>query len=225
MAEANLDSIRLITVQISCSNWDIIPKGGVFRLLSPETREEALARQDRNANTGPGAGQSITKESVNGTSLAILPEDLLAAGYLLVDATQQSRVDLRPNKPSYLTTRSVFCQERHAKISTFPDFSPDAAMSALRTILSEAFWRVRASFNPLFEKGEKVGGSGTISINLEAREPRFQGNAEHSPVTRWLKDADGECIGDRPVPIRPNWLFRLGGENNWFYFERPTNEI
>jgi len=193
-----LQDMRLVSLQFSFSNAAVIPSGVGLAVRLSEKPFDRLARK-----LNP-AGEQVIAPTQNVDSGGLLAE-IEAAGFELVDAFYQKRGDR-----TYHTVRFVFAPARFATPSEeFRQLRGDALRAGLQRILTDAFWRVRAFSNPFYQKGKEVPGQRTLSINLEARLPRF--HSDGSPVTARRKDANGKKIGD-PQSLRPDHLLAVVGD-------------
>ena len=187
---------RLVTVQFSLSNRSAVPEEE--NLFREKETPEGLEKRSNPTGVGRQILQNVEKFNI-----APIVPDLIAAGYQLVDAFAQERIHEKDPKMqrTYVMVRFVFSLNEYA--TPFEDFLAirPRMMAVLQKMVDQAFWRARAYRNPFFEKGVEVANHHAISINLEARVPRFQGNGQ--PVVMWNKDEKGDRIGDAPEPISP----------------------
>ena len=190
-------SVRLVIVQFSFSNPDVIPPS--VRRRSPETHEERGERKDR-------ADGDMILEPTAGASLAEFPRDLETAGYKLVDAFCKERINDNPHLKKYYMVRFVFARREYAEISQGFWKVRDAIRAELQSICGSSLWRVRAFDNPFYKDGAEVSGQRTMSINLEVRQPLFVGG---QPVKVWERDSDGKRIGEAAVPLKAKRHFRI----------------
>lgn len=186
----SLADVRMITVQLSFSNPSVIPAR--VRRLEPETELGHLARGLQTP------GELVIKPTEN-CSVYFLAE-LGVLGFELVDALYQKRIG------NYHMVRYLFVLPELA-LPTEEFLTARRSIKAeLREMLSVAFWRVRAYRNPYYKNGKEVGGQATVSINLEARRPRFLPDGH--PVTARLKDESRKRAGT-PQPLKPDFLLTV----------------
>lgn len=193
MAVCTLDqTARLVMMQFSFSNPSVIPN--MVRRREAETKNQSEERKNRSST-----GIVIIEPSEN-TSVDLV-DSLEAHGYVLVDGVYQSRQN--PHKPmqTYHMVRFVFSRLEHAEMSEQFQTVQSIIRTELLDICNMAFWRVRGFSNPFFRNGEEIPGGRALSLNFEARVPRFLPDGQ--PVKERRKDADGRKIGD-PVPLEPS---------------------
>lgn len=185
------EASRLVIVQFSFSNSSIIPE--LVSKRAPETKVEAAKRNQQ-------ASGFLVIEPCENVSIDTFVVELEAAGYVLVDGVTQTRQ--HQNKPgqSYHMVRFVFARSEHAEVSDHFKSVQSLLRMELQDITETAFWRVRAFSNPFYKDGEEIDGVRAISINCEARVPRFLPDGQLVKSRR--KDAQGNKVGE-PVPIEP----------------------
>lgn len=211
--------IRLIALQFSFSNPDVIPQS--VRHRKPETPEE---REERKSHA---TGELIIPLTEN-CSIAEFLGELEAAGYEMVDAFYKERIDpkdprnqkfieginagqidanKRPPGRTYHMVRFLFAHSEFVD-NLFEGFREvrDTIYGDLAEMACAALWRVRAFSNPLYKGGEEVAGQSALSINFEVRRPLFQPSG--LPVVERKKDAAGNPVGE-PLPIESERLLRL----------------
>lgn len=185
-------SLRMIIIQASFTNEAAVPE--LLMKLTRETTQESGVRRER----ATGVEVIAPVERVN---LATIRFDMTEAGFVLVNATYQRRVDQHNSRRTYHTVRFVYVHTSQAKQSDF-DKKRVGVLAELGRMLSDAFWRVRVFNNPYFKDGVPIGDERMLSINLEARVPRYM--PDGTLVAHWKKDVhSGERVGDRPLPIEP----------------------
>lgn len=198
-----MGSVRLISFQFSFSNPRIVPHSLKQLEREGETLEKRNERKERE-----GSGSMIIEPTEN-CSLVEFLDNLEEAGYEMVDAFYQSRVD--PKDPCgrrmYHMMRFLFARREYVDLSDEFKKVQDTIRAELREICAQAMWRVRVFRNPFFKKGEEIPGQHALSINLEARKPLFCPDGQ--PVTVWQKDEDGRRVGDKPIPIKPDHCLRI----------------
>lgn len=193
---------RMIILQFSFTNAGVIPK--VVRRLPKETIEERIARKSY-----PGGGAMVIEPTEN-CSLSEFLGELEAAGYELVDAAYEERINAKNLYKTYHMVRFIFVHREFMEFSDEHKRIVRAFMLAeLRKICEEAHWRVRAFSNPFFKDGEEVKGQRALSLNFEARKPLFEADDPTRPVRVWVKNEKGERVGDAPLPLRPDYHLRI----------------
>ena len=190
------NSARLISLKFSFSNSGIVPSS--VRCLESETPEEQDERKKR-------ASGILAIRPIQNVSLLKYLDDLEEAGYEMIDAFYQLRLD--KDSRTFHMVHFIFCQHEHAEISDEFRTRRDTIRADLRGICTQAAWRARAFINPFYSKGEKVPGQAAISINLEVRTPLLR--ADGQPVMVWQKDGEGRRLGERPVPLKSDYHLRL----------------
>lgn len=198
-SEARLgEDVRLVIFQFIFSNPDAVPEE--IRRRPRETHGAHVLRKERASGVQCIAPveQIDIFEAVDGITLA---------AYELVDVFCEERIAER--SPCSMV-RFTFARQGHATPKDGFLAERQIHMEKLREMCRAAFWRVRAFRNPFFRDGEAVLGVSTMSVNLEARVPRFQGDG--APVVRYAKDEHGRRIGDRPLPIGPKGKLLVEGD-------------
>lgn len=193
-------SVRLVTLQFSFSNPDAIPAG--VKQREQETAEERVERKSRSTGT-------MIMEPTKGVSLAGFLDELEATGYALADAFCKERLDAKDpsGRRTYHVVRFTFVRHEFVNISEEFRKVQDAILAELQEMCHAAFWRVRMFLNPFYQKGDEVADQRALSINMEARQPRFLPDGQ--PVLVWQKDGQGQRVGDAPAPIKPDHHLRL----------------
>ncbi len=194
MATFALDhTARLVMMQFSFSNPQVIPN--FVRRRQAETKPESEERKQQ-----PSRGIAII-EPVENISVQDFALELEAQGYVLVDGVYQSRQN--PHKPMqmYHMVRFTFSRVEHAEISDHFQTVQSIIRTELSDICDGAFWRTRGFSNPFYKSGEEIPGYRAVSLNFEARVPRYLPDGQ--PVKERRKDAQGRKIGD-PVPLEPS---------------------
>ena len=182
----------LVTLQFNCRDEKIIPRS-IKRI-----EREGLESSDQRKNRHSGQILIQTAEPI---SLEALVSDLAGQDYLLVGALGQQRRDQRDPTRMYYMSRFSFAQPDATKRG-FDDFVQvrPQIIADLQRIIDQAIWQMRAYDNPYFREGVEVAGERMLSLNFDARLLLRQ--ADNQPVCRWVKNAQGQRIGDRPVPLR-----------------------
>src|SRR3972149_9877630 len=159
-----LQNVRMIVVQFSFSNPEVIPSG--IKRRNRETAFEHVARKLQ------ATGERVIEPTKN-VFLGHLVGDFEGNGFELVDAFYQARPDHDDLKGTYHTVRFLFARHEFATPSAEFRMVRDAIRAELREMLRTAFWRVRAFLNPFYQNGEEIAGQRSLSINLEVRVSRF----------------------------------------------------
>ena len=195
--------VQTVIFQFSFSNG-----GCVFNPIRELPDEDPY---DRIVRKHTATGECVIEPTHN-CSLVSFVKDLENAGYELVDAFSQKRVNGKHHGPkTYFAVRFVFARREHANPTE--DFKEirKTVSTILLDMCNTALWRVRAYRNPFYKKGQLLEGQTSLSINLEARTPRIDRCGK--PLTVWQKDPRGKHIGDAPVPIQPEHYLRINGNN------------
>ena len=185
-------STRLISMQFSFSNINIVPK--LLKERELETLEDCNERRSREGN-----GEIVITPTENSFLIEFL-NDLEISGYELVDAFYQPRVHPKNSRIIYHMVRFLFARREYVDISEEFKKVRDTISVELRKICEQAMWRVRAYINPYFVNNEEVFGDYALSINLEGRNPLFLPDGQ--PVVVWQKDGEGNRVGDAPLPLK-----------------------
>lgn len=199
------DSVRLIVLQFSFSNSDVIPISVKRLNQETETKEERLERKSHSS------GVMVIEPTLN-CSLEKFLEEIEGSGYELVDGLYKERLDGKDlrGKRKYHMVRFVFVRSRFSEISEEFMKVRKEIRKELQAFCESAMWRVRIFRNPFYKNGEEVQEFDALSINLEARSPRFLPNGQM--VTVWQKDEYGRRVGDAPLPITADHLLRVVGD-------------
>ena len=185
-------SVRLVSLQFSFSNPDVVPD--CVKRLPAETPTQATARK-----TVPVPGQAVIQPTED-ISLAEIPKMLEDSGYELVDAFYRPRVDPSNPKKTYHMVRFVFAHREHVSLSSEFKLVRERIRLALNEICTHAMWRTRSFLNPFYRNGEGIEGQYAMSLNFEARKPLFLPDGQ--PVVMWQKDAEGRRVGTAAVPLQ-----------------------
>ena len=188
-------SIRITVLQFRFSSFSAIP------IAAKRLLRKSAKKQQRRGNK-PTGFEVI--EPTAGCSLLELPGELEEAGYELVDAFCEERVDGNDprNERTYYVVRFVFARhEFAANISEAFKAARDRIRIALSEICGTSMWRTRSFSNPFYENGKEVDGQRAVSINLDMRTPLFQPDGK--PVMVWQKDGKGNRVGVVPIPLVP----------------------
>lgn len=198
---ATLDaSVRLVTLQFSFSNPEAIPAG--VKQRAQETVQERVERKSRTSGM-------MVMEPTKDVSLTEFLGELEAAGYEMVDAFCKERLDAKDprGRRTYHMVRFIFARHEFVNISEEFRKIRESIRAEIQEMCQAAFWRVRMFLNPFYQNGEETADQRVLSINLEARQPRFLPNGQ--PVTLWQKDENGRRVGNSPLPIQPDHHLRL----------------
>lgn len=192
------EHVRLVTIQFSSTNLNIIPVS--LRHKELETEEERILRESR-----PVTGVRFLGPKEN-CFLEEFVDKLEAAGYELVDASEQERLDRKDasRRRVYGVAQFVFARREFVRRDEIDPLTIDSNHLELERMLQSAFWRVQVSCNPLFEGGEIVEGENTMCVNCDVRQPRFEPSGK--PITKWRTSAQGHRLeADGSVPIEADF--------------------
>lgn len=195
-------TVKSLYLQFSFSNENAVP--GWLPLKEEETQAESKERRERKTH---GTGMSVCViQSTEGCSLESLLDKIKAAGFTLVNAYYQPRVD--PNNPwkRWFMARYIFVRNEDVTRDELGEYREEIE-TGLKDLCLLAFWRVRAWRNPFFKNDEPVDGLFAASVNLEARKPRYQPNG--SPIVVWQKDSAGNRVGTAPQPLEPTHILTI----------------
>lgn len=196
--------IPLVVFQFSFSNPDIVP-ASIKRRLPKET----VAGREERKRVASERPDPVMIEPIERIGLADFVGYLEVAGYELVDAVYQPRIRDGAVKgfTTYNMVRFLFARHENAEPSSEFEVDREEVRAGLQKMVTDAAWRVRAYVKPFFKNGEPVPDRGVVSIHPEARYALVQPNGK--PVVAWQKDAEGNRIGDAPVPLKPDYILRL----------------
>lgn len=184
----DLNAVRMVAVQFSFSNRDIVPQ--TVHWMEMEQYHELVERLRE-----PG-GQIVLVSQVYCSILQFI-EDLTSAGFGLVSAIYKERIDAdSPYGRTYHMVRFLFGrrvpdQNLPAKIAK----KRADWLEELKKMSSEAMWRVRIFQNPFYTNHVEVPGVHHISVNCEARTPLVMPDGK--PVTARKRSEDGKRVGTR----------------------------
>ena len=191
-------SIPLVALQFNFSNYKIVPK--IIKKISDEKQKEKIERKKI------ASGVQVIIPTPN-TSLLLFPRQLREAGYELVDAISQERINGNANNNKYHMVRFIFSRHECAEPSEkFLKYS-DIVHSELDKICRQALWRVRDYLNPFYKKGKKIEGKNFVSINLEVRVPLISPNGKL--IKKWEKNEKGKKVGEKSLPLFPNYFLSV----------------
>lgn len=188
-----LSQVRLVSLQFSFSNAAAIPSGVGLSVRRSETPFTHLARK---LNV---KGEPVIAPTENVDSEGLLAE-IEAAGFELVDAFCQKRGDR-----TYHMVRFVFAPREFVASSDEFRRVRETLRAGLQGMLRDAFWRVRGFLNSFYQEGKVLPGRRALSLNFEARIPRF--HPDGSPVTARRK-VGGKKVGD-PQPLQSDYLLAV----------------
>ena len=195
-----IDNYRLIILQFSFTNSGVVPQ--MIKNVGRETLYGYNIRKSRLTNG------IMVIEPVENCSLSDFIEELKDAGYEMVDAFHQERINPKPySMKTYHMVRFTFASHEFVNISDDFKKKRDDIYVALTEMCSTAMWRVRAFSNPFYKDGEEIHGQRVLSINMEARKPLFHPDGQ--PIMVWQKDENGRRIGSAPVQITPEYSLTL----------------
>ena len=197
--------VRIVMLQFSFTNIEAVP--ALIRCIDEETPEK---RSERKSIVN---GVMMIPPTEHCSVHAFAVKDLWLAGYELVDAFYEERIDPRDQskRRKYHVVRFTFAHSDFVNVSEQFKAVRPALVAGLQQICSTALWRVRAFSNPFFNEGEEVEGQRALSLNLEVRVPLFR--PDGSSVTVWRKDEQGERVGEAPLPLRAQHELRVVDES------------
>jgi hypothetical protein len=223
------ESIAEVTLQFSYSDPGVIPL--LIKRRNAETKQECAERAERKKRSCAaivaephGVVKSRSNVStyihrrngaivINPTrncSLAQFVEELEVAGYEIISAFYQERIDAENRRKTYHMTRFVFIRREAVRFSNeFQKGRVAANRRELFEICKTALWRVRAFLNPAYRNGEEILGQHAVSINLEVRQPLS--HSDGKPVLVRRKDATGSGVGGLLLPLAPDYYLRVVG--------------
>jgi len=190
-------AVRLVMLQFSFSNINLVPKCLRVERKTLESPEEFIARKSR----VPGEQCLDSVENVGGLDFL---NDLSDAGYVLVDAL--AKLQAKDGR-EYAVVRFIFAEENYVNSSDGFQKTKPLFEKSLRQMFCESMWRVRGFLNPFFSDGKIVNGQYVVSVNFEARKPLIDKNGNN--LIQWQKNECGDRIGDAPITIEPKLFLRL----------------
>jgi hypothetical protein len=198
-------TVKCLYLQFSFSNRNTVPKW-----LPWKEEETADQSKERRARKTHGAGMGVCViEPTESCSIESLPDEVAPAGFYLVDAYAQQRTD--PNNPRkrWYMARFIFIRTEELDPNREDELKGlrEGVEVGLQELCILALWRVRAWKNPYFKDGEPVEGLHAASVNMEVRKPRFSPNGD--PILQWERDAEGNKVGDAPLPLVPAAYLRI----------------
>jgi len=191
-----LQNVRMIVVQFSFSNPEVIPSG--IKRRGRESVFEHVARKLQ------ATGERVIEPTEN-VFLGHLVGDLEGNGFELVDAFYQCRPKGENLDRTYYMVRFLFARREFAMPSAEFMQVRDAIRAELQEMLRIAFWRVRAFLNPFYLDGVEVPGQKSLSINLEARVPLFFPDGRLIMARR---KENGKKIGN-PQSLQPDFAMSV----------------
>lgn len=194
------DSISLVALQFTFSNQDILPTA--VQQLADETEVEQCQRIRHS-----GSGRELIKPT-DDCSLVEFVGELEAAGYQLVSAFSQQRLQPRDQRRNYYIVRFMFARSDLVKRNEGFAMIKGEIRSNLLQLCHQALWQVRVFNNPLYEEGQEVLGQHSLMINLGKRLPLYRAGGER--VAEWRKDAKGRRLGVAPVLLTARHQLRVG---------------
>jgi hypothetical protein len=194
----------MVAMQFSFSNPEVVPEW--VRWHERETSEKRTKRKSR-------ASGRLVIEPTEGCSLMQFIKDLGIAGYELVDAFCQKRLNTDNFYGStYRMVRFVFVRSDYVESSDNFASVRNLALASLKEMCAAALWRVRAFLNPYYQNGEEISGGHVISINLEHRQPLCSPEGG-PPIMVWPRDDKGRSmkgrIGVEKNPLEPDFHLRI----------------
>lgn len=193
------ETVRLVALQFSFSNPDVIPS--MVKQQEKETKEKRMARKSQLS------GFLAIRPTEKCSLVEFLVE--LERQYELVDAFYEERIHGKDprGRRTYHMVRFLFARREFVEISDEFERVRGSIRTALSEMCHKAMWRIRAFSNPFYKDGEEILGQHAMSINLEARQPLFHPNGQ--PVVAWQKDESGKRVGDAPLPLKPEYFLRV----------------
>lgn len=145
-------------------------------------------------------------EPTEGISLVTTLDDLESANYSLVNVICEERKNSSGFGTHYVA-RFVFAAPSSRMRST-PTFlrRKDVLRKELQAICESALWRARGYANPFRRNGRLVPDAATANVVFDSRKPFIQGDGQ--PVMVWPTDTAGERIGEKPLPLAPDFHLR-----------------
>lgn len=212
------DNVRLVVMQFACSKKERMP---VLKWLKKETMLES---DERMAKSDPtyGDGKLFMDTEVNTVSVYDFLSDLEEAGYEIIDAFNQERIewDLNAIYKKFYIARFIFAHREYVNSSKDFENKRDMVHAEFLKMAMEAIWRVKGFSNPFYKDDERISGQYTISVNMVARNPLVDN--EGRPLYIWKKDEygqkiierdeNGKKIGDAKILVKPKYCLRI--ENN-----------
>ncbi|MDP1688904.1 MAG: hypothetical protein Q8L47_02125 [bacterium] len=192
--------VRLVLLQFNFSNSDAVP--ATVKRLNPETKKESTERKSRSS------GVMVIEPTLKCSIVAFLDE-LEEAGYEMVDAFYNERVDAKDTRGrrTYHMVRFTFARHEFVDLSDEFRGMRSAIRAELRDLCGNAMWRVRAFSNPFYIDGMESPDQRTLCINLEVRQPLFRPDGR--PIMVWQKDESGNRVGDAPLPLKADYYLWL----------------
>lgn len=157
--------VRLVSIQFSFSNPKIVPQS--VKRLEHETPARRAVRKGR-------ADGTMVIAPTPGVSMGEFVDQLEAAGYELVDALYEPRINTHSRtreNATYHMMRFIFARREFVDLSEWFRGVRVAVSADLRKMCGEALWRVRVFSNPFRKDGEEISGQRALSVNLEVRVP------------------------------------------------------
>ncbi len=191
-------SVQMIILQFSFSNGKAVPEWiGCHEKEVPQERTERKNRLH---------GELVI-EKTKSCSVLNLAKDLGVAGYELVDAFCQKRINPKyPNK-RYQMVRFVFVRNEDMQLPDNFMNKRVPALGSLREMCAAAMWRARVFLNPYYENGEKIPNKHAISINLDVRRPL------RPPIMVWPRDENNRKMkgvpGVEKIRLMPDCHLRV----------------
>lgn len=164
---------RMISIQFSFPNDDAVPIG----LRSMKSEDEATAKKRKQLKNTQNGTDLFGGKYPEKADLSDLPVSIVHNGYILVNATYQSRRDQHDIRKTYHMVRFMFVRKEFEdltdeRLQKFLNYR-GLMLAELQGICSLAFWRVRMFRNQYHKNGAPTNEH-AISINLEARSPLFE---------------------------------------------------
>jgi len=190
--------IPLVVLQFRFSNARLIPRDASLQKATDRSQKEGRYKKP----TGKG---TLEISPTDNCSIAEILTDLQSAGYELVDVFYEERVDPKQKDDEYAyyyIARFTFARRENDTATEEAKEQRSMFQAWFRDMSQQAFWRTQVFLNPFYKDGKPVPGQHAISVNMTGRNPRFYPNGNW--IKAWKNDGEGNHIGDRPVPIKPN---------------------
>ncbi|MDP2586920.1 MAG: hypothetical protein Q8P32_04080 [Candidatus Komeilibacteria bacterium] len=168
---------RMIGLQFDFTNEQAVPWN--LRNMPPEKVEDSRARRQQN-KPSVAAGIDLLPSKPRGVKPSQLTAGLIKAGYVLVNAKYQERIDQCRSKATYHMVRFLLVRQEYEQ----QDEPRVAELKPLRGILlaelaglcQTAYWQIRAFRNPYYDNHVLVAGQYYPSFNFDGRQPLLEHN-------------------------------------------------
>ncbi len=189
--------VRMIGFRFMFSRREFVPVGlrNLERAYVPAKNKTCRPRSS-------AAIESTENCSLEGVELTL-------DGYEMVDAYYEERTDSTLHNRPVHVVQFWFGRTEYAAVSREFGAVRHLLIGDFDEICTAAFWRVVGFVNPFTIGGKEVPGQHALSLNMEARHSRFQ--SDGSLVLQWRKDAAGKRLGESAVPIWPDYVLKIVG--------------